>query len=133
MITRELAERLGRAGVTWTPVAGDRFLIPDRSLDDQVFTISEMVVEVRDLPTGRVLAFNGTTEWALDSIAQAEVVWLPREDQLRAMLDEAFVALEQVPGGFVVTAVVDGGRRDRFVDIDAECAYARALLGRLER
>ena len=74
-----------------------------------------------------IFGFNGTTEWALDSIEQQEVVWLPREDQLRTMLGDAFVALQATPGGFVVVIVRDG-REERHIDIDAECAYARAVL-----
>src|SRR5687768_15249391 len=89
-----------------------------------------MVVEVHELPRGRLLAFNGTTEWALDSIVQAEVIWLPHEHQLRTMLGEAFVSLHAVPGGYVVV-VDDGEKQSRHVDVDAECAYARALLGLL--
>ena len=47
--------------------------------------------------------FNGTTEWALDSVEQHEAVWIPREDQLRAALGEAFGALRREDdGGFVV-------------------------------
>jgi hypothetical protein len=102
-------------------------MIPDRDLDDAVFAISDMVVEVHDHSFGRYLGFNGTTEWALDSIEQQEVVWLPREDQLRAMLGDSFVALQATPGGFVVI-VEGGGREERHIDIDAECAYARAVL-----
>ncbi|MFC5272404.1 hypothetical protein [Brachybacterium sacelli] len=30
--------------------------------------------------------FNGTTEWALDSVEQHEAIWIPREDQLRTAL-----------------------------------------------
>lgn len=101
-------------------------MVPDRT-DDEVFTISDMVVEVQDRPTGRHFDFNGTTEWALDSIAHTEAVWLPREDQLRTMLGEAFVSMHSTPGGFIV--VIDHrGREERHIDIDAECAYARAVL-----
>ncbi|MDQ2796570.1 MAG: pilus assembly protein CpaE, partial [Actinomycetota bacterium] len=69
-------------------------------------------------------------EWALDSVEQADVVWFPREDQLRELLGQAFVRLEQVTGGYTVTASADG-REQRFVDIEAERAYARAVLARL--
>ena len=131
MISLDLARRLRDARLPWVPRDGDRFHVPDRELDEQVFVVSHMVVEVIDLPTGPVLGFNGTTEWALDSIAKAEVVWLPREDQLRELLGRAFVALEARPGGFVV--VVDrGGVREQYIDIDAECALARAVLAGLE-
>ena len=104
-------------------------------MDEELFVVSDMVVEVHELPTGRLLGFNGTTEWALDSIMAREVVWLPREDQLRELLGEAFVSLEARSGGFVVTIErgVDGHPRpERHIDIDAECAYARAVLAVLD-
>jgi hypothetical protein len=126
MICLDLARRLRSAGVAWTPTAGDRFTIPGKT-DDDVFTISEMVVEVHERSTGRQFEFNGTTEWALDSIAQEEVLWLPREDQLRAMLGDAFVSMHATPGGFVVVIDQDD-RQERHIDIDVECAYARAVL-----
>ena len=116
--------------MTWTPAAGDRFMVPDRDMDDDVFAVSDMVVEVHELSTGRLLGFNGTTEWALDSIDQREVLWLPREDQLRAMLGEAFVSLQATPGGFV-TVIDHSHTQQRHIDIDAECAYARAVLALL--
>jgi hypothetical protein len=131
MITLDLAQRLRRAGVPWSPSTGDRFMVPDRDLDDQVFVISDMVVEIHDLVTGPLLKFNGTTEWALDSIQQHEVIWLPAEHQLRALLGEAFVSLLATPGGFVVV-VREDGTEQRHIDIDAECAYARAVLAALD-
>jgi len=127
VISLDLARRLQQAGVTWTPAPGDRFMVPDRDLDEHVFAISDMVVEVYDLPTGRLFAFNGTTEWALDAVEQRHVVWLPREDQLRRLLGDAFVALQATPGGFIV-AIRRGGAEQRHIDIDAENAYARAVL-----
>jgi hypothetical protein len=130
VISLELARRLKASGLTWTPASGDRFHIPDRDLDDTVFVVSEMTIETADLPTGRVVKFNGTTEWALDSIAEEEVVWLPREAQLRDLLGGTFVRLEPVGDGFAVET--DGRHGGRYVDVDAERAYARALLARLE-
>ena len=116
----------------WAPAPGDHFHVPDRDLDETVFVVSDMVVEVRELPSRqRYLAFNGTTEWALDSIEQEEVVWLPREDQLRALLGEAFLRLEAVPGGFAVTVQGGPGGEQRHVDLTAETAYARAVLSLL--
>lgn len=127
MITLELARRLRESGLPWTPTAGDRFVVADRDMDTDVFVVSDMVVEVRDHPTGQILAFNGTTEWALDSIQTEDVVWLPDESQLRDLLGDRFLRLEAVPGGFVVVLDVDG-QPVRHVDVDAERAYARALL-----
>ena len=86
-----------------------------------------MTVEVHEFPTGSVIGFNGTTEWALDSLDQGDVVWLPREDQLRELLGDRFARLEALPGGFAVVIEKDGVEH-RHVDIDAERAYARALL-----
>jgi hypothetical protein len=130
VISVELAARLRDAGLQWWPASGDRFVIPGRDLDDHVFVVSEMTIEPQQLETGGIVRFNGTTEWALDSIPQSEVVWLPRESQLRSLLGDRFTRLEAVPDGFVV--VLRDGRYDgqgaRYVDIDAERAYARALL-----
>ena len=92
---RTLREAMEGAGVTWSPSAGDRFLVPDRGFDDP-FIVSEMVIEVRDLPSGRLIRFNGTTEWALDSLAAEEAVWVPWEHQLRDLLGEEFASLERV-------------------------------------
>ncbi len=132
MITLDLAQRLRSAGLVWEPRAGDRFVVPDRDMDDEVFVVSDMVVDVHDLPGGRVIGFNGTVEWALDSIAAADVVWLPREGQLRERLGAAFVRLESVPPGWVVVCQPAGGPAGRgerrHADADAERAYARALL-----
>jgi hypothetical protein len=130
VITVELATRLKEAGLRWRPVSGDRFAIPDRDLDDQVFVVSEMTIDAVELPTGSLVRFNGTTEWALDSIAQAEVIWLPHEAQLRELLGRAFRGLEVLGDGFAVVAQVDGAA-ERFIDVDAERAYARAVLALL--
>lgn len=130
VISLDLARRLKAAGLVWTPQSGDRFHIPDSDLDDAVFVLSEMTIETADLPTGRVVKFNGTTEWALDSIAEDEVVWLPHESQLRELLGQAFVRLEPVGDGFAVET--HGPGAGRHLDVDAERAYARALLAHLE-
>jgi hypothetical protein len=130
MISVELARRLREAGLEWKPAAGDRFVIADRDMDADVFVVSELTVDVHEAPTGRLLRFNGTTEWALDSVAKADAVWLPHEAQLRAALGSAFRRLEPLGDGWVVT-VERTGREVREVDVDAERAYARALLGLL--
>lgn len=129
-ISTALARDLRDAGLTWQPSDGDRFAIPERGLDDRRFTVSEMVVEVRDTPAGPVMAFNGTTEWALDAILQREVIWLPREDQLRLALGPAFDQLVRTAEGYRCTVALD----DHPVGYDgptAAEAYGRALLHRL--
>jgi hypothetical protein len=130
MITHEQAVQLAALGLQWRPASGDRFFVPDRDLDDEVFVVSGMSVEVSDLPSGAEMRFNGTVEWALDSIAQSEVIWLPREEQMRDALGERFLRLESVTGGYAVVLVGGPGAEAevRHVDIDAERAYARALL-----
>ena len=131
MITRELAETLAAAGLVWEPASGDRFLVPDRDLDEEVFVVSGMSVEVSDLPTGPEMRFNGTVEWALDSIAQNEVIWLPREEQMRDALGPLFLRLERIhaePERYYAVVVTGEHGEERHVDVDAERAYARALL-----
>ena len=128
MISTDLALALRDAGLSWHPASGDRFQLDEPEFEADVFTVSEMTIEPRKYPTGVILAFNGTTEWALDSVALDDALWLPREDQLRAQLGDAFNTLTAVPGGFVVT-LTDGTRH---LDIDAERAYARAMLHVLE-
>ncbi len=124
MITVELARSLRDAGLRWHPATGDRFVIDKPGVDDDVYTVSEMTVERHDYPSGTVLGFNGTTEWALDSVEASESLWLPREDQLRDLLGPAFVSLTT---GFVVTATIGGTARE-FRDDDAAQAYGEALL-----
>jgi hypothetical protein len=131
VITLELAQQLRDRGLEWSPAPGDRFVLPDRDMDNQVFVISDMTVEVHDLPTGRIIGFNGTTEWALDSVEQREVVWLPREGQLRELLAGNFLGLQVVPNGFAVVIERDGEQR-RYVDSDCEQAYARTVLALLD-
>lgn len=127
MLELRLAQQLRTAGLAWNPLPGDRFVLPNRNMDEEVFVVSHMVVEIHDTPGGQVIGFNGTTEWALDSLEQGQVVWMPRETQLRELLGDRFVTLEGVTGGFAVTFLV-GDEQVREVDADAESAYGRAVL-----
>lgn len=130
MITVQLAKTLRDAGLRWRPATGDRFVIDKPGVDDDVYTVSEMTVERHDYPSGTVLGFNGTTEWALDSVAAEESLWLPREDQLRDLLGPSFVGLTRVAAGervvHTVTATIDGTDRT-FAAADPAVAYAEAL------
>ncbi|MEJ5945175.1 pilus assembly protein CpaE [Pseudokineococcus basanitobsidens] len=132
MISVPTARALRTSGLAWEPASGDRFVITDRDMDEQVFVLSDMVVEAQDHATGRVLGFNGTTEWALDSVAAEQAVWLPRESQLRDLLGDSFVGLEREndEGGrprYVVRSRTADGEHPTSAD-DAEEAYALALL-----
>jgi hypothetical protein len=110
VIGLDLALSLRTAGLRWTPSLGDRFVLPNRGMDEDVFVLSNMTVEVHEFPTGKVIGFNGVTEWALDSIDQQEAVWLPAEHQLRELLGGLFVRLASGPAGFEVTLHLPSGR-----------------------
>ena len=123
----DLAARLREAGLVWKPAAGDRFAIPDRDLDDDVFVLSNMTIEVHDLPEGEIIGFNGTTEWALDDVEKEEAIWLPREDQLRELLGGTFRSLVRVGDRYRVTVEFSDASR-HFEAAEAGEAYGEALL-----
>jgi hypothetical protein len=131
MIPLDLAEALQLAGVRWTPRSGDQFAIPKPGLEDQVFTVSELTIEPREYPTGTILAFNGTTEWALDSVAQDETLWLPREDQLRELLGGTFNSMVRAGADFAVTVDLPGQGERQFAGETPSLCYGRALLALL--
>ena len=127
MMSIGLAKQLRDLGLRWSPAAGDRFVVADRDMDEHVLVIAEMVIEVDEVPTGRLIRFNGTTEWALDSIREEDAVWLPRESPSRESLGDHFQSLARVDGGFRVRTTVNGV--DRAVEHpDAEQAFGLALL-----
>ncbi|HEY5514833.1 MAG TPA: pilus assembly protein CpaE [Pengzhenrongella sp.] len=128
MISIELAWQLSALGVRWHPRSGDRFTILQPELSGEVFTISDMMVEAHEFPTGTVLGFNGTTEWALDSVAQDDALWLPGEDQLRTMLGGTFRSLVAADGSFLVTIRLPSGIEKTCESAVAADAYAQALL-----
>jgi len=132
VISRDLALRLRTTGLRWQPASGDRFgMLADGM--DEVFTVSEMTIEAHHYETGTVLGFNGTTEWALDSVALADAVWLPREDQLRELLGGTFRSLARASDGTYQVLVELAGRPEQvFSAPSAEDAYALALLSLVE-
>ncbi len=100
VISTKLARELRDAGLVWTPASGDAFQIAPANghgveFEGDVFTISDMTIEAHSYATGTVLGFNGTTEWALDSVALDDALWMPREDQLRDLLRGTFRALHR--------------------------------------
>jgi hypothetical protein len=131
VIPLRLAARLRDAGLVWKPAPGDRFAIPDRDMDDEVFVLSNMTIEIHELPEGTVIGFNGTTEWALDDLEKDEAIWLPREDQLRELLGGTFQRLERTAEGYRVLAIIGGGVTEFSADT-AEAAYGHALLRLIE-
>ncbi|MCP2637717.1 pilus assembly protein CpaE [Microbacterium sp. HD4P20] len=132
MISTDLALELRNAGLVWHPHSGDRFQLDEPEFEADVFTVSEMTIEPREYPTGRILAFNGTTEWALDSVALEEALWLPHEHQLRELLRGAFRALRRLADTHEVEIFVAGELRT-FQHPEPADAYALAVLELLRR
>lgn len=134
VISAELATALRDAGLVWRPRPGDRFMLTRGTFDGEVFTLSDMVVEAHDTVTGAVLAFNGTTEWALDSTSADDALWLPREDQLRDLLGGSFRNLAREGDAFRVTVVLPGALAPTGYPADSPAdAYGAALLDLVRR
>ena len=137
MISTALARELRDAGLVWTPASGDSFQIALADFEGDVFTVSDMTIEAHRYPSGTVLGFNGTTEWALDSVALDDALWLPREDQLRELLRGTFRRLDRTAAEnvgaelgrvvYTVTATIDEADA-AFSSDDASEAYGLAVL-----
>jgi len=137
MISRELAVALREAGLVWHPASGDRFQLDlsddvEPDVEAETFTVSEMTIEARRTPRGTDLAFNGTTEWALDAVELDDAVWLPREDQLRDLLRGTFRRLVRLPDAFLVEVEI-AGETLQYEHPDPSEAYGRALLELIQR
>lgn len=138
MISLSIARKLKEAGLVWPASINDYFAIPDREMDDRVFVVSELLANLSVLRGWPVVTFHGTAEWALDYILTTEVVWLPREDQLRQLLtgfaDEPLESMvltyEQE---LYRCAVVVAGKTFTAEAVAAEDAYAQILLDLLEQ
>ncbi len=135
MISTEMAVALREAGLVWHPRSGDRFQLDEPEFEADVFTVSEMTIEPREYPTGKILSFNGTTEWALDSVALEDALWLPREDQLRELLRGSFRALRRLADTHVVEIALRAEPDTvlEFEHPEPADAYALAVLEVLRR
>ncbi|MGB3186886.1 MAG: hypothetical protein WBG36_16685 [Ornithinimicrobium sp.] len=131
MITTDLARQLHTAGLLWSPLPGDRFAVDTDGMLGDVFYLADMTVDVQRFVGGSVIGFNGVAEWALDSVDLEETLWLPREDQMRAVLGETFRRLERTDKGYAVI-LADSVTHELTWHEDAECAYASALLAVLD-
>ena len=126
MISRDLATQLAPY-LAWTPANGDQFFIPKPEIADSVFLVSDMVVELVVRGGRSRFHFNGTVEWALDSVASDDVVWLPRGRCASCWL--VLPLLDASPGGFVVT--VSGPGRAHHTEpeqTDGRCLCPGAAL-----
>ena len=128
MITIDCARALQQAGLAWHPASGDSFRIERPGFDSEVFTVSEMTIEAHQFDTGTILGFNGTTEWALDSLALEDALWLPREDQLRALLRGTFRSLQRLSDDRYRVVMRVRGADESFEAGSAEDAYGVAVL-----
>jgi len=139
MIPLDSARRLKAAGLAWTPVLHDFFAIPGRGMDERVFVISDVSVDVELLKDQSIVTFNGTSEWAMDYEMMSEVVWMPTEEQLRIALERRLA-----PGSRPALKLIhasDGywceieyrGQSLAFRGTGASEAYAEALLHILEQ
>ncbi len=139
MISLATAQKLKTAGLVWEPRALDWFGIPERGMDEKVFVISDMLANIEMLQGFQVVAFQGASEWALDAIVTSEVVWVPREEQLRQAVVSGLLEfgisslrLDSDLSGCHVS-ISPEGRGLSFDHQDAEEAYAAVLLYLLER
>ena len=128
MISTELARALHSGGLRWKPRSGDFFRIDRPELEGDIFTVSDMTIEPHEFDSGTILGFNGTTEWALDSLALEDALWLPREDQLRELLRGTFRSLRRLEDGTFTVETEVGGALESFDAADPSDAYAVALL-----
>ena len=128
VISIDCARTLRKAGLRWAPTSGDRFVIDSDELVGEVFTVSDMTIEAHVFDTGTILGFNGTTEWALDSVALESALWLPREEQLREMLGERFRSLTKVGQVWRIEIVASGGLAHFDTAQDAAECYGLAVL-----
>ena len=134
MLSLTTAKALREAGLAWTPQNLDFFAIPMVEFDGQVFAINDMTVLAESLYGQPAITFHGTVEWALDHLWLGEVIWLPREEQLRELLEERLLG-EQQPAMTLETSrygyrcmVAWQGEVLVFEAFDASEAYAEALL-----
>lgn len=128
MISIDSARALAEAGLLWRPASGDAFRIERAGFESDVFTVSDMTIESHEFDTGTILGFNGTTEWALDSLALEDALWLPREDQLRDLLQGTFRSLTRQDTDSYRVTVDLFGTREFFHAADPADAYGDALL-----
>lgn len=134
MLSLSTAKALRDAGLTWKPAELDFFALPLPGFEDQVFVITNMTVMAEPIRERLALTFHGVAEWALDHVWVGEALWLPREDQLRELLEEQL--LGQPDAGLVLRTISLGyrcevhrqGRVLTFDAFDAAEAYAAALL-----
>ena len=134
MISLATALKLKEIGLVWKPTLHDFFAIPDVGLDDRIFVLSDMTVGVEVLHGFPAITFNGAVEWSLDFVYQYDVVWIPKEEQLRQLVYQQ-LALVGKPifqlaytGKAYTCTIQHQGRPQMFAAKSGDESYARALL-----
>lgn len=128
-----LAKDLRSAGLVWRPAWGDLFHIPDRHLDDRLFMLADLSVEITTLADGiGAITFNGAVEWSLDYILTQDVVWMPSEAQLRSRLGTRLRALRRAGDMYVCEIALTDETTEEHTANTASGAYSLALLSLLE-
>jgi hypothetical protein len=138
LISLEFARRLKAAGLVWQAGPNDFFAIPDRGMDDRLFVLADMQAQLDLFRGWPVVTFHGTAEWALDYILTSEVIWMPREEQLR----DALLSNLPASGNARISLTFENdlftcslswrGENMQFNAASAGDAYAKALLFVLE-
>lgn len=135
MISLTLARELKAAGLVWRATINDFFAIPERGMDERVFVLADMQAQLDIFRGWPVVTFHGTAEWALDYILTTEVVWMPREEQLRDALfsllanqQSSDIGLHVYPNGAANCSIQWNGQAQDFTASTAADAYGRALL-----
>jgi hypothetical protein len=122
MISLTIAMQLKEAGA-----------IPGTELEDRLFVVSDMMIDVQKLFGKDMITFNGSVEWSLDYILRADATWLPTESQLRLYLEDHLLAFNQPafelskhPNGYLCR-INHTGTVHEFEALKAEDAYGQAL------
>ncbi len=138
-ISLNLAQRLKNAGLLWQPKIHDFFAIPETSLEDRVFVLSDMTVAEEVLHGMPAFTFVGAVEWALDYILQTDAVWMPTESQLRHQLQirladapQPALTLKCSPLIYICGITLPDQKME-FAGSEASEAYAHALHWLLTR
>ena len=134
MLPLSLALELKHAGLGWIPQLHDFFTIPGTELQDRIFVVSDMTIDIQKLFGHQMITFNGALEWSLDYVLTVDAVWLPTEGQLRQRLQD-YLAGEPEPAIELVGRMNDYTCRIKilgvtleFSEAKASHAYGRALL-----
>jgi hypothetical protein len=134
VISLDVAIKLKACGLVWEPSLHDFFAIPESELDNRIFVVSDMMIDIQQLFGHQVITFNGAVEWSLDNIMMADAVWMPTESQLRELIqgrllnetDQSIQLLGQ--GSKYRCRVTSGELTAIFEAADASDAYGSALL-----